>query len=75
MTKKELRQKWIDGIAKRVIANDNRMYAEWLEDYLIPLDNRNRILESLNFKYREKLGVSNTPIEIDDLESSSENEN
>lgn len=69
MDKKELRQLWIDGIATRVIANDNRTYAEWLEDRIIPLENGNKILSNLNFKYRQKLGISNTPIEIDDLEN------
>ena len=69
MNKKELRQLWMDGIAERVIANDNRMYSEWLEDRIIPLENRNKILSNLNFKYREKLGLSNNPIEVDDLEN------
>lgn len=32
------------------------------------LKNRNRVLENINLKYREKLGISNTPMEIDVLE-------
>ena len=68
MNKKELRQLWLDGIVERVTSNDNRIYAEWLEDRIIPLENRNKILSNLNFKYRAELGISNNPIEIEDIE-------